>query len=63
MSILAITPFQIIFAAIAIVIVYVLAIMILFKTKSGILPYLAVILFPIIGPLGILFGNYVNRIK
>jgi hypothetical protein len=63
MSILVITPFQIIFAAIAIAVLYISAIMILFKTKSGILPYLAVILFPIVGPLGILFGNYTKKIK
>jgi hypothetical protein len=47
----------------AIIVLYISAIMILFKTKSGILPYLALILFPIIGPLGIVFGNYTKKIK
>ena len=63
MNILSITPFQILFAAIMIIVLYISAIMILFKTKSGILPYLALILFPILGPLGIIFGNYVKKIK
>jgi len=58
MSILIITPFQILFAGIMTMALYISAIMILLKTKSGILPYFIVILFPIIGPLGILFGNY-----
>ena len=63
MNLLSITPFQILFAAMAIIVLYISAIMILFKTKSGILPYLALILFPILGPLGIIFGNYVKKIK
>jgi hypothetical protein len=63
MNLLSITPFQILFAAIAIIVLYISAIMILFKTKSGILPYLALILFPIFGPLGIVFGNYTKKIK
>lgn len=63
MNLLSITPFQILFAAMAIIVLYISAIMILFKTKSGILPYLALILFPIIGPLGIVFGNYTKKIK
>ncbi|MCS3867662.1 hypothetical protein J3D55_000578 [Chryseobacterium ginsenosidimutans] len=63
MNLLSITPFQILFAAIAIIVLYISAIMILFKTKSGILPYLALILFPILGPLGIVFGNYTKKIK
>lgn len=58
MNMLVITSFQILFAAIAIIVLYVSAIMILHKTKSGILPYLAVIFFPVIGPLGIILGNY-----
>ncbi|MDQ0592065.1 hypothetical protein QFZ37_000434 [Chryseobacterium ginsenosidimutans] len=63
MNILSITPFHILFAAITIIVLYISAIMTLFKTKSGILPYLALILFPIIGPLGIVFGNYIKKIK
>lgn len=58
MSMLVITSFQILFAAIAIIVLYVAAIMILYKTKSGILPYLVVMFLPLIGPLGIILGNY-----
>lgn len=63
MNILSITPFQILFVGIAVLALYISAIMVLFKTKSGILPYLALILFPILGPLGIVFGNYMKKIK
>ncbi len=63
MNILVITPFKILFAAIAVFVLYISAIMVLFKTKSGILPYLALILFPVIGPLGIIFGNHLNKTK
>lgn len=63
MNILSISPFQILFAAIAVIVLYISAIAILVKTKSGILPYLALVLFPIIGPLGIVFGNYTKKIK
>ncbi|SEW44638.1 hypothetical protein SAMN05421841_3217 [Chryseobacterium wanjuense] len=63
MNILVITPFEIIFAAIAVIVLYISAITVLFKTKSGILPYLALILFPVIGPLGIIFGNQLNKTK
>jgi hypothetical protein len=62
-NIIIITPFHILFGAIAIIVLYISAIMILFKTKSGILPYLAVLLFPIIGSLGIVFGYYTNKRK
>jgi hypothetical protein len=58
MSILLITHFQILFAVIAVIVLYISAIMILFKTKSGLLPYLALIFLPILGPLGIILGNY-----
>ena len=63
MNILSISSFQILFAAIAIIVLYISAIAILVKTKSGILPYVALILFPILGPLGIVFGNYTKKIK
>ena len=63
MNILSITPFHIIFAVLTVIILYISAIMILFKTKAGILPYIALILFPILGPLGIVFGSYTKKIK
>jgi spore maturation protein SpmA len=61
MKILAITPFHILFTIIGIAVLYISVIRILVKTRSGILPYLALILFPIFGPLGIVFGNYFNK--
>jgi hypothetical protein len=63
MNLLVITPYEILLVAIAVIALYIVAISILFKNKSGILPYLALILFPILGPLGIVFGNYKNKIK
>ncbi|WP_177175273.1 hypothetical protein [Chryseobacterium taichungense] len=47
----------------AIVVLYVSAIAILFKNKSGLLPYLILLVFPVIGPLGIVMGNYTKKIK
>jgi hypothetical protein len=61
MNILVITPFHILFTIIGIVVLYVSAVRILVKTRSGILTYLALILFPIFGPLGIVFGNCLNK--
>ncbi|WP_415324491.1 hypothetical protein [Chryseobacterium sp. MMS23-Vi53] len=58
---LIITPYNILFAALAVMVLYVFAISILFKNKSGILSYLALIIFPIFGPLGIIFGNYCKK--
>ncbi|SEM60388.1 hypothetical protein SAMN05421856_104417 [Chryseobacterium taichungense] len=63
MNVLSITPFQIIFLLMAIVVLYVSAIAILFKNKSGLLPYLILLVFPVIGPLGIVMGNYTKKIK
>jgi hypothetical protein len=63
MNLLVITPYEILVVAVAVIALYIVAISILFKNKSGILPYLALILFPILGPLGIVFGNYKNKIK
>lgn len=63
MNLLIINPFEILFFITAVVVLYIAAISTLFKNKSGILPYLALILFPILGPLGIVFGNYMKKIK
>ncbi|MCF2221126.1 hypothetical protein H9Q08_17710 [Chryseobacterium sp. PS-8] len=60
MSLLSINAFQILICAVAVIILYIAAIAVLLRTKSGILPYMALILFPVIDPLGILLGNY-NR--
>jgi hypothetical protein len=40
---------------------YIYAISLLFKNKSGILPYVALIIFPIIGPVGIILGNKLKK--
>jgi len=63
MNLLLITPSEILLAAMAVIALYIVAISTLFKNKSGFLPYLALILFPILGPLGIVFGNYRKKIK
>lgn len=63
MSLLLITPFQIIAVLIAIVVLYAAAIAVLFKNRSGILPYLALLIFPVIGPLGIILGDYTKKTK
>jgi len=46
-----------------IAVLYAAAIAVLFKNRSGILPYLALLIFPVIGPLGIVIGNYTNKIQ
>lgn len=63
MNLLSITSFQIIAVFMAIAVLYVAAIAVLFKNRSGILPYLALLIFPVIGPLGIIIGNYTKKIK
>ncbi|WP_027378782.1 hypothetical protein [Chryseobacterium daeguense] len=61
MNILVITPFEILFVAIAVIILYIVAISILFKKKSGILPYLALLIFPVLAPVGIILGNFKRK--
>lgn len=63
MNLLVITPYEIILFAVAVIVLYIVAISTLFKNKSGILPYLALIIFPIFGPLGIVLGNYMKKVK
>lgn len=53
---LVIKPYDIIFIALALVILYTVAVTKLVKAKSGILPYI-LLLFPIVGPLGIIIGT------
>ncbi|AZA59195.1 hypothetical protein EG350_19240 [Chryseobacterium shandongense] len=61
MNILAINAFQILIGFILTAVLYAAAVAVLFKNKSGILPYLALIIFPVIGPLGIIIGDYTNK--
>lgn len=63
MSLLSINAFHILLGAVAVIILYIAAIAVLLRTKSGILPYLALILFPVIAPLGILLGDYNRKVK
>lgn len=63
MNILSINAFQILTVTIFVAVLYAAAIAVLFKNRSGIFPYLALILFPLIGPLGIIVGNYTKKIK
>ena len=63
MSLLSISPFQILFTAFAVAVLYISAIMILFRNKSGFLPYIALVLIPVLGPAGIILGSYFNRTK
>lgn len=44
-------------------VLYITATAKLFRNKSGLLPYLALILFPVIGPLGIILGDYKKKLK
>ncbi len=43
--------------AVAVVVLYIYAITLLYRNKSGLLPYLAVLFLPVVGPLGIVLGN------
>lgn len=61
MNILSINAFQILTVLIFVAVLYAAAIVVLFKNISGILPYLALIFFPVIGPLGIIIGNYTKK--
>lgn len=61
MNLLSITPFHIISVLMVIAILYIAAIAILYKNKSGLLPYLVLLVFPVIGPLGIVVGNYTKK--
>ncbi|NML58172.1 hypothetical protein [Chryseobacterium cheonjiense] len=61
MNLLSINGFQIIAVFMIIAALYITAVAKLFKNKSGLLPYLALILFPVIGPLGIILGDYTKK--
>ncbi|SMP06069.1 hypothetical protein [Chryseobacterium profundimaris] len=63
MNVLLINAFQIVTVFTAIAVLYAAAIAVVFKNRSGILPYLALIFLPVIGPLGIILGNYTKKIK
>lgn len=63
MNILSINAFQILTGFMVIAVLYAAAIAVLFKNRSGIIPYLVLIIFPVIGPLGIIIGNYTKKIQ
>lgn len=58
---LAIVTFPEIFISfIIILLIYTLAVYLMIKNKKGILTYFAVIIFPIIGALCVIFENFLN---
>lgn len=61
MSILSINFLNITFLLLVLVVLYVYAISLLFKNKAGILPYLSLIFFPVIGPIGIIVGDSLRK--
>jgi hypothetical protein len=61
MNALSINILHITFFIIILCMLYIYAISLLFKNKSGILPYVALIIFPIIGPVGIILGNKLKK--
>lgn len=61
MKLLVISPFDIITAALMIITLYAVAIAILFKNRSNIWPYLALLFFPIIAPIGIIAGYCMTK--
>jgi hypothetical protein len=61
MNPLSINILHITFFIIILCMLYIYAISLLFKNKSGILPYVALIIFPIIGPVGIILGNKLKK--
>lgn len=61
MNVLLIRPLEIVLMFSVLVVLYSAAVVFLVKNKSGILPYIVLILLPIIGPLGIVLGNYLKK--
>lgn len=61
MNTLSINILHITFFIIILCMLYIYAISLLFKNKSGILPYVTLIIFPIIGPVGIILGNKLKK--
>jgi hypothetical protein len=62
---MVIYPFEIVFYIVAFAVLYIYAISILFKNKSNFIPYLALLLFPVVGAVGIIVGNIgkINKSK
>lgn len=58
---LAITWYKIFIFLFLIVTLYIYAISILYKKKAGIIQYLIILLFPILGALGIVIGNIISK--
>lgn len=61
MNLLAITPNLILSAVFILTILYIMAVSVLIRNKSGILPYLLFFLLPIIGPLGIILESLMKN--
>ncbi|WP_294249629.1 hypothetical protein [uncultured Chryseobacterium sp.] len=63
MIFLSINAFQLLTAAVLVAAMYIYAFAVLYKNRAGLLPYLVLILFPLAGALGIIFGNLLGRSK
>lgn len=63
MNILLIRPPEIVVMFLLLITLYITAIALSFKNRSGISPYLALVFLPIIGPLGIILGNFLKKVK
>lgn len=57
MNILAITPNLILLVSFILIMIYLSALYLLIKNKSGILQYIIFLIVPILGPIGIILGN------
>lgn len=58
---LAITPHMILFAAITLLVLYLSALFFLIRNKSGYIPFIILIFFPVVGPLAIVLKNIIYR--
>lgn len=63
MELLLITPTKILAISILLLAIYIFAISIIYKNRAGLLPYLVLLLFPILGPLGIILGEFTKKKK
>lgn len=53
-----ISPFQIVLTSIAIILLYIIAISMLYRSKASLMPYIVLLLLPIVGAVGIILGSF-----
>lgn len=63
MTLLILTPTEIIIYSVLLLLVYVYALSILIKNKSGLIPYLILICLPVLGSLYIILSGHSTRNK